>query len=91
MATITVWVLNSCIPGQPSPLVPTVYGSESAAIAGLESIMQAEWDTNGPEDDETGQRLPYPGNADAAQRLIAEHRGESWGRWELTTHHIEAP
>jgi hypothetical protein len=95
---MTVWVLATCIPGEPEPCQPNVYGSRAAAEAGFDEMMRAEWDSNTPEND-VMEPLPYPtldeegriGDPDAAQDALKEWLGNEWGRWQLTSHQIEMP
>ena len=93
MTTATVYVLVSCLPerGEAKPTIPDVFTDKAAAEAKADEYLRAEWAANGPEDDETGERLPYPGDWREAESVIAEANEDSdtpWGRWELTEHTV---
>lgn len=88
---ITVHVVNTCIPDQSEPTIPSVFATLSGAEAFADKMLRAEWETNGPEDDD-GNRLPYPGSWDEANRQIAAEHADSetkWGEWEITSHEVE--
>ena len=86
---ITVWVLSSCVPDSSDPVFPSVYGSEAAARAEYDQIMRSEWGAQQPEDEETGEPLPYPDDPDEAHRVLVEKNPSEWGRWELTSHQVD--
>lgn len=88
---ITVWVVSTCIPERgEKPCMPSVFGTEAEAEAYADRALRDEWATNGPDDFETGERLPYPGDWRKANDLIAaEHGDGSWGEYEITSHHVE--
>jgi hypothetical protein len=90
---VRVWTLASTVPGEAEPCIPHVCAAEAEANAQAEQCLKDEWETNGPEDEATGERLPYPGNWQAAQDAIIEERrgsdGELWGQYEITSHEIE--
>jgi hypothetical protein len=84
-----VWVLSTCVPGNTDPCWPQIFGSETAVRSAYRKAMESEWAINGPEDEITGERLPFPDDADDAHERIAEVQGTDWGRWELTRHEID--
>lgn len=93
---ITVWVVSTCIPGEPEPSLPAVFGTDAAAEAYADEMMRGEWDSNGPRDEETDELLPYPGDWWEAQDQIVAYQTEVgsdeddiWGRWEITSHQVE--
>lgn len=86
---VKIWVLSTCVPDENEPCWPQVYASEEAAQKGFREAMESEWRSNGPEDEETGERLPFPDDPDEAHERIAELQDAEWGRWELTSHEIE--
>lgn len=88
---ITVWVVATCIPERgEKPCMPNVFGTEAEAEAYADQMLRAEWETNGVDDFETGESLPYPGDWREANDLIAaEYDDGSWGEWEITSHEIE--
>ena len=85
--TITVWVLSTCIPEENEPCLPTVYGSAEAARQGFDEMMRGEWAANQPEDEESCEPLPYPGDPEKAHEVLSKN--PSWGRWEITTHTLD--
>jgi hypothetical protein len=65
--------------------------SEQKAREAYDQAMRDEWDNNQPEDPETCEPLPYPGDPDAAHDALVDwDREGTWGRWEITTHEVEA-
>ena len=86
----TVWVLCTCVPEESRPCHPEVFFTAEAAQAGYDRALRDEWEAAGPEDEETGKRLPYPGDPDEANRQLAEYLGPRWGQWELTPHSLPA-
>jgi hypothetical protein len=85
---ITVWVLSTCVPGSPDPVLPFVFSSEAAAIAKYDETMRAEWATQRPEDEETCEPLLYPGDPAEANRILGADNPD-WGRWQLTSHQVD--
>lgn len=88
MAKSTVWVLSTCIPEEQVPCCPSVYTSAEAAVAFFDEMMRAEWEANEPEDEETCEKLAYPGDPLDAHDILREWN-ENWGCWEITEHEIE--
>jgi hypothetical protein len=85
-----IWVLSTCIPQESRPCFPEVFPDEAEALARFDEAMRAEWEHNGPYDDETGEKLPYPDSPEEAVAAIAaDNTDGSWGQWELTSHVIE--
>ncbi len=78
---IKVWVLNTCVPNEPEPVLPAVFGSEAEALAGFDKVMREEWKING-----TSAR--YPGREKAIERMS---KNPEWGQWELTAHEVDIP
>jgi len=89
---VKVWIVNTCVPGEPEPCLPAVFGTLAEAEAYADEMLRAEWDSAGPENDECTERAPYPGDwREAHERMVEYHAGE-WGQWELTgPHEIEIP
>lgn len=87
---IDVFVVSTCIPDRgEKPCMPDVFRTEAEAIAFLEKMLSNEWDSHGPENEETGDKLPYPGNWEEAQeQILAEFTDGSWGQWQWTSHKI---
>lgn len=87
-ANITVFVVTTCIPERgESPCIPDVFGTEKEAISHLEYMLRAEWEQHGEYDEDTGERLPYPGNwEDAQEKILAGFTDGSWGSWQLSSH-----
>lgn len=94
---VKVWTLATCIPNEGKPLVE-VFASEEAMRARFDTDMRAEWENNAPADEETGEPLPYPEDAQAAHDLIDADRhqieesdglSEVWGRYETGWFEIE--
>lgn len=90
---IRVFVVTTCIPERgEGPCLPDVFGTEAEAIAHLEYMLRAEWEQYGGYDEETGERLPYPGNwQDAQEQILAGFTDGSWGQWQLTSHIVTIP
>ena len=86
---VKVWVLSTCIPEDPQPCWPEVFGSFAEAQAAFKEAMTSEWESNGPRDEETGALEPMPADMDQAHDRLSEYCGDEWGRWEITTHEIE--
>ena len=86
----SVWVLCTCVPEESRPCLPEVFATEAAARAGYDRALRDKWAAACPEDDETGARMPYPGDPDEATRILAPHLGPRWGQWELTHHFLPA-
>lgn len=79
-----VYIVSTCIPGDRMPCVPGVFDSEQAAEDYLEEVMKSEWESNGPQDEETEERLPYPGNwRDAQDEIIRNDSDHEWGGYEI--------
>jgi hypothetical protein len=88
---VTIWVVNTCCPGETEPCLPSVFGTEAEAEKYLDQMMRAEWTANGPKDDDD-EPLPYPGIEEATEKIKAERVGdELWGEWEITQHTVEVP
>lgn len=52
--------------------------------------MREEWELYGAEDDDTGERLPYPGDWQAAQEAILNGFSDgSWTPFEITAHDVD--
>lgn len=88
MSRITIFVVATCVPGEPDPCYPNVFATEAEAIAFLETVMREEWEITEIEADD-GNIIDYPGDWETAQQYFIEYRGRDWGRWELTSHNIE--
>lgn len=73
---IQVWVLSTCIPDDNEPCIPTVFGSAAAADKAFAEMMQAEWESNAPEDEETCEPLPYPGDDHALAHEVMQRNPE---------------
>lgn len=87
-----IHVVSTCIPGDSKPCFPDVFGTLKEAEAKADEYLRQEWEANGPENTETGEKLPYPGNWRVAQIQIAEWISDgSWGGYEITTHRVEVP
>lgn len=99
---IKIWVVSTCVPNETEPCLPSVHATEAEAEAYADKMLRAEWEANGPEDPDTGERKPYPGNWREAQTGIVEFTGalrtfgkvgdetdDAWGQWEITSHQIE--
>lgn len=99
---ITVWIVSTCVPGEAEPCQLCVFATEAEANAYADNMLRNEWDENGPEDDETGERKPYPGDWREAQTGIVEwlrgihvfgsvgdHTDDEWGEWQITSHEVE--
>ena len=87
----TVWVVSTCIPERgEKPCIPSVFGSEAEAEAYADEMLRDEWETNSPDDEETGEAAPYPGDWREANDAISEHFDDgSGGEWQITSHDIE--
>lgn len=84
-----VWTVSTCIPDERDPVIPEVFATEAEAIAFLERTMREEWEINAPEDEETGEPLPYPGCWLKAHDAMADNDpDEAWGRYTLACHEI---
>lgn len=81
-----VWVLATALPGEHEPLL-FVFGSEKAAHDALDKQVRELWDSNPPEDGDSGAPLTYPVNDPwEAQDLL----GSGWrGYWDITRHEVE--
>jgi hypothetical protein len=89
----SIWIVTTTIPerGEP-PCFPSPFATETEAEAYADEMMRAEWASHGPDDDETGESLPYPGDWREAQDLILDFYNDgSWGQWQVTQHTIETP
>ena len=90
---VRVWALTTCCPGEAEPCLPNLFGSYEEAAAEAAKMMRAEWENNGPEDEETGEKLPYPaGDWTVAHEALKEATADGdplWGQWEITSHEIE--
>jgi hypothetical protein len=86
---IKVWVISTCVPDENTPCLPEVLGSLDAAKAKFDELMRAEWEANQPEDEQTSEPLPYPGDASKAHEILAKN--PRWGHWQITGHEIEIP
>lgn len=90
---INVWVLSTCVPGESEPCLPSVFSTYAEAEAEAEKMMRSEWQYNGPEDEETNEKLPYPeGGWEEAHEAIKEATSDGdplWGQWEITSHEVE--
>lgn len=87
--TRQIHIVSTCIPGDRMPCIPSVFDSAQAAEDHLEKVMQSEWETNGPEDEETEERLPYPGNwRDAQDEIIRNDSDHEWGGYEITVSYV---
>lgn len=75
-----VYTLTTCNPGDPDPCLPSVFSSQELADKAFDNAMRSEWESNAP-CDHTGERLPYPEDANEAHRIMAEN--PEWGRWEV--------
>ena len=85
-----VWVIVTCVPGEPEPCWPSVYSTEEKAESASDMAMRAEWASNSPEDSETGDPLPYPDDAVEAHAQLVELLGPEWGRWEICPVEMDA-
>lgn len=90
---VEVFVLSSVATDDDAhvPLLPSVFLNEAAAKAAFLETMKSEWASCGPEDEETGERLPIPEGAtaeDLHEKLVAFH-GTSWGQYDLTSHLVD--
>lgn len=88
---VNVWVLSTTVPGDSDPCWPYVYGSQADADKGFAEMMQREWETNQPEDEETSEKLPFPDDPNEAHEVLKTYRGPEWGRWMITKNEVEVP
>lgn len=93
LRVITVYAVTTCIPDRgEAPCMPDVFATEAEAVAFLEKMLANEWGSHGREDEETGERLPYPGNwQEAQEKILAGFTDGSWGQWQLTSHTVSVP
>lgn len=84
---VKVWTVTTCVPGEPKPCMPSVFGTEADAEAFLNEMLRAEWKHHGSIGDD-GEPLPYPGNWRAAVAAMAKENGGEWGQWEMTSHYV---
>lgn len=87
---VEVFVLSSATTDDDAhkPCIPSVFLSAEAANAEFLATMKREWESCGPEDEETGARMPIPEGATAEEiheRLVQFH-GADWGQYELSAH-----
>lgn len=88
-----VYILNTCVPNESKPCVPHAYSTLGAADSAFAAAMKAEWDSNPPYDDETGEPMRFPAdprltpfeNARDAHDTLADYHGHEWGRWDIFT------
>jgi hypothetical protein len=67
-----------------------VFGTEAEAESYADEMLKSEWESNGPYDDDTGKKLPYPGDWRKANDAIAAGFTDgSWGEWQVTCHEID--
>ena len=90
---VQVFVLSSVATDDDAhkPLLPSVFLNEAAADAAFLETMKSEWASCGPEDEETGERLPIPEGAtaeDLHERMVEFH-GSSWGQYSLSAHLVD--
>lgn len=92
---ITVFALSTCVPDDPEPCWPSLFLTNEEADKAFKENMQREWELAGIEDEETGEKLPFPDDANEAHDQLKayhlEHSTELWGQWEITPHTIEVP
>ena len=86
---MTVWVITTCVPGEPEPCWPSVYSTEEKAEAAFAALMRDEWGANTPEDDD-GNPKPFPDDAHEAHEKLIEWCGNDWGQWEIYPVEIDA-
>lgn len=85
-----IWIVTRANEHGEGPTLPSPYATESAAEAHMEAAMAEEWQNYGPEHDETGERLPYPGDWRTAQEAIKEGVNDgSWTPYEITDHDLD--
>jgi hypothetical protein len=79
-----VWVITTCVPGEPEPCWPSVYSTKEKAEAAFDRLMRAEWSGGRQPEDDEGNLESYPdGDAHAAHARLADYHGETWGQWEI--------
>lgn len=85
-----IWIVTHANEHGEGPMLPCPYATEEAAEDHADKVMREEWDSYGPEDDETGERLPYPDDWRKAQEAILKNFNDgSWTPYEITAHAID--
>jgi len=85
-----IWIVARANENGEGPKLPVPYPTEEAANAHVEEAMREEWELYGAEDDDTGERLPYPDDWRAAQETILKSFTDgSWTPFEITAHDVD--
>ncbi len=85
-----IWIVMRANEHGESPKLPCPYPTEEAANAHVEEAMREEWELYGAEDDDTGERMPYPDDWQAAQeRVLKNFTDGSWTPFEITAHDVD--
>jgi len=85
---VTVWVVSTCVPDEPDPCLPHVFGTAEAAQAHFAEMIKNEWDAS-PACDDDGEPVPMPEDSVDAHEALCRYWGHEFGRWEITSHTVE--
>lgn len=85
-----IWIVTRANERGEGPNPPVPYATEAAAEAHMEALMAYEWHKNGPEHNDTGERMPYPDDWRVAQETILKRFTDgSWKPYTITCHEVD--
>ncbi len=80
---MNVFVIVTCVPGEPEPCWPSVYSTRRKAEKAFKAIMREEWESTKPENESTCKPLKFPRSSTEAHARLVTWNGPGWGQWGI--------